>query len=66
MARRVKSPTLLVIVLLVTLAALTYYVYSAYEAYRNIDCLGITCPEGEFCQDNTCKSINPPNTNNYF
>lgn len=66
MVRSVKSPTVLIIVLLLVLASLTYYVYTAYETYGNVDCLGVTCAEGEFCQDNTCKPINPPYTNKYF
>jgi hypothetical protein len=27
------------------------------EGFRTLDCKGITCKEGEFCQDNTCHSV---------
>ena len=35
------------------------------EAGR-LDCKGVTCEEGQFCQDNVCKAISPPYTNQYF
>ena len=63
MARGTKTPVVLIIVLLVAMAGLSYYMY---ESYRNVDCLGVTCNEGEFCQDNTCHPISPPNTNKYM
>jgi hypothetical protein len=40
--------------------------YFMYESYRNVDCVGVTCKEGEFCQDNTCHAITPPITNKYM
>jgi hypothetical protein len=33
---------------------------------RRGDCKGITCQEGEFCQENTCRPVMPPITNDYF
>jgi len=33
---------------------------------RKGDCKGVTCNEGEFCQENTCRPVMPPITNNYF
>lgn len=33
---------------------------------RRGDCKGITCQEGEFCQQNTCRAVMPPITNDYF
>jgi|LauGreDrversion4_2_1035121.scaffolds.fasta_scaffold00183_41 hypothetical protein len=24
------------------------------EGFRNVDCQGVTCPEGQFCQSNQC------------
>lgn len=27
------------------------------DGFRDVDCQGITCPEGKFCQNNTCKNI---------
>jgi hypothetical protein len=36
------------------------------EGFRTLDCKGMNCQEGEFCQDNKCHAISPPITNNYF
>jgi hypothetical protein len=36
------------------------------EGFRDLDCKGVNCQEGEFCQDNKCHSISPPITNDYF
>jgi len=33
---------------------------------RKGDCKGVTCQEGEFCQENLCHAISPPITNDYF
>ena len=32
------------------------------EGFRNVDCKGVTCDEGEFCKDNTCHSVMAPKT----
>lgn len=29
------------------------------EGFRDVDCKGVTCKEGQFCQDNTCHNIMP-------
>ena len=60
MARSAKTPFVLVIVLLVVSAVVAYTVYSNYEGFRAVDCIGVTCPEGQFCQSNTCHPIYPP------
>jgi hypothetical protein len=65
MARSVKNPFMLVLVLLVVISVLSYAVYSGSEGFRAIDCDGINCPEGEFCQSNKCQAIYPPETNKY-
>lgn len=36
------------------------------EGFRNVDCKGVNCAEGEFCQDNVCQPIYPTITNQYF
>lgn len=59
MARIPKSPTMLVLVLLVISAVAAYYVYNA-EGFRTLDCKGVICNEGQFCQSNTCHPIYPP------
>jgi hypothetical protein len=33
---------------------------------RKGDCKGVTCSEGEFCQENVCRPVMAPITNNYF
>ena len=57
-------------VLLIVVAALPWlrktYARSFPEGFRDLDCKGITCNEGEFCQENVCRAISPPYTNNYF
>ena len=32
------------------------------EGFRDVDCKGVSCKEGEFCQDNVCKPIYPTAT----
>jgi hypothetical protein len=36
------------------------------EGFRTLDCQGVTCKEGEFCQENVCRPIEAPSTNDYF
>ena len=36
------------------------------EGFRDIDCKGVNCNEGEFCEENVCKKIYPDITNKYF
>jgi hypothetical protein len=36
------------------------------EGFRDVDCKGVNCEEGEFCQENRCTPIAPPITNNYW
>jgi hypothetical protein len=33
---------------------------------RKGDCKGVTCDEGEFCQENVCRPVMAPITNDYF
>lgn len=30
------------------------------------NCRGVTCQEGEFCQDSVCRPVSAPITNNYW
>jgi hypothetical protein len=58
MARRIsRDPFALVLVLLLLVAISTYMTFKYSEAYRTVDCQGITCDEGQFCQQNKCRSI---------
>jgi len=66
MARSSKTPIILVLLLLIVIAYVTYTFYMSYEGFRNIDCAGVNCKEGEFCEENTCKPLSPPYTNNYM
>lgn len=36
------------------------------EGFRDVDCKGVTCQEGQFCQENTCRSVMPSITNDYW
>ena len=57
-------------VLVLVVAALPWlrkkYLRSFPEGFRDLDCKGVTCNEGEFCQENVCRAISPPYTNDYF
>jgi hypothetical protein len=33
---------------------------------RRGDCKGVNCQEGEFCQENVCRPVAAPITNDYF
>lgn len=33
---------------------------------RKGDCKGVNCQEGEFCQENVCRPVAAPITNQYF
>ncbi len=54
----------LIIALLPTVRSLLAPVFP--EGFRDVDCKGVNCKEGEFCQENVCKPIYPAITNNYF
>jgi hypothetical protein len=64
MSRNFKSPVVLVVLLLALIAGLAYFVMNN-EGFRGTDCVGVTCEEGQFCQQNTCHPIYPPETNEY-
>jgi len=66
MARGSKTPIILVLLLLIVIAYVGYTYYMSNESFRNIDCAGVNCKEGEFCENNTCKALSPPITNNYM
>jgi hypothetical protein len=57
-------------VLILAVSVLPYlrkvYARSFPEGFRDLDCKGVTCQEGQFCQENVCRAISPPYTNNYF
>ncbi len=52
---------LIVVLVLVGLPYLRNMFAPAFpEGFRNVDCRGVTCDEGEFCQNNVCHSVNAP------
>lgn len=52
---------MLVVLVLVGLPYLRNMFAPAFpEGFRNVDCKGVTCDEGEFCQNNVCHSVNAP------
>ena len=58
MARRTsRDPFGLVLGLLILSAIVAYMSYKYVEAFRSVDCLGVTCAEGQFCQQNKCRSL---------
>jgi len=54
-----KSVTFYAIVVLLIALALMPMIKSAlsYEGFRDVDCVGVSCPEGKFCQSNKCIDI---------
>lgn len=56
-----------IVALLVAVALLPILKASAPEyfpsisGFRDLDCKGVTCGEGQFCQSNKCVSVNAPN-----
>jgi len=59
----------LVILVVLALVALPYlrdmFAPEFPEAFRDLDCQGVTCAEGEFCQDNACHSVTAPVSGGY-
>ena len=60
----------LVIVLVLAVSVLPWirkrFARSFPEGFRDTDCEGVNCKEGEFCQQNVCHQISPAYTNSYF
>ena len=59
---------LAILVIVATVLPFLRKSYAPYfpEGFRDVDCKGVTCKEGEFCQENVCRPIYPAITNNYF
>jgi hypothetical protein len=34
-----------------------YFPYAQFEGFRELDCVGMTCGEGEFCKENKCNKV---------
>ena len=48
---------LLAVAILPVLKAAAPHFFPSLDGFRNVDCLGVTCPEGTFCQQNKCTRI---------
>lgn len=48
---------LVAVALLPILKAAAPQYFPSLEGFRTVDCKGVTCPEGKFCQNNTCIDI---------
>ena len=35
--------------------------FPSVSGFANPDCVGVTCGEGQFCQNNKCQSVTAPN-----
>lgn len=59
---------LAILVLVIAVLPWLRTAYAPYfpEGFRDVDCKGVTCKEGEFCQENVCRRIMPAITNNYW
>jgi hypothetical protein len=64
MAKKVDNTVLCILGVVVVLVAvgLLYQNYKEYFQTFPIDCSGITCEEGQFCQNNTCQNVYVPAT----
>lgn len=58
--------TFLIVVVAFLPAIRRMFARSFPEGFRSLDCKGITCQEGEFCQESICRPISAAITNNYF
>ncbi len=54
------------LIILLVIAVVKYVFSSSVDGFRDVSCYGVKCEEGSFCQENVCRPINPPYTNNYY
>jgi hypothetical protein len=45
---------LLAVLIVVPLLKTLFPAAFPYEGFRDLDCAGVSCPEGQFCQQNKC------------
>jgi hypothetical protein len=53
-------------VVILVVIALVKYMVPSMDGFRDVSCYGVKCDEGSFCQENVCRPINPPYSNNYY
>ena len=61
----VPSTVGILAILVVSFLVLMPYIRNLFapmfpEGFRNVDCKGVTCGEGEFCMDNICHPVTAP------
>ena len=54
------------VIILLVIALVKMVVPSALDGFADMDCYGVKCAEGQFCQEKVCRDINPKYTNNYY
>ena len=56
---------LVVLVLVVTLLPVIRNAFAPLfpEGFRSLDCKGVVCEEGQFCQENVCRPVSASATN---
>lgn len=52
---------LVAVALLPLLKATAPEYFPSISGFANPDCQGVSCGEGQFCQNNKCLSVNAPN-----
>ena len=48
---------LVAVALLPILKAAAPEYFPSISGFRDVDCLGVTCGEGQFCQNNKCQKV---------
>jgi hypothetical protein len=54
---------LVAVAILPLLKAAAPQFFPTLDGFRNVDCRGVTCAEGQFCQNNKCTDIAPRSQN---
>jgi hypothetical protein len=54
------------LVILVLIAVVHSVLPGALDGFQDMACYGVSCKEGEFCQNSVCRPINPAYTNDYY
>lgn len=54
------------VLILILIAVMRMVFPRMLDGFADIDCYGVKCAEGQFCQEKVCRDINPKYTNNYY
>ena len=55
-----------IIILLLIAAVKAAFPGVLRDGFSDLSCYGVTCGEGQFCQEKVCRDVNPGYTNNYY